>query len=71
MINLISNNFVIIFVNLFCSVLLDFVKEFNNKADILLERLRTMADGKTSINLFEELNKATLDAIANVNMFFI
>ena len=32
-----------------------------------MERLRTMADGKTSIKLFTEINHATLDAIAHVN----
>lgn len=31
-----------------------------------MERLRSLADGKTSIQLFKEINHATLDAIALV-----
>ena len=52
------------------SVLVSFVGQFNNKADILMERLRTMADGRTSIQLFTEINHATLDAIAFVSFLF-
>lgn len=33
---------------------------------MLMERLRSMADGKTMINLLNELNHTTLDAIAQV-----
>jgi hypothetical protein len=40
-----------------------FVGQFNQKADNLMDRLRTMADGKTSIRLFDELNSVTLDAV--------
>lgn len=47
---------------------MNFVSQFNSKADILLDRLKTMADGKTLINLFDEVNHATLDAIANVRL---
>jgi hypothetical protein len=43
-----------------------FIKEFNSNGDILLEKLRGMADGKTQITLLRELNNATLDIIANV-----
>ena len=43
---------------------MSFVTQFNTKADSLMERLRTMADGKTPITLFTEINQATLDAIA-------
>lgn len=41
--------------------------DFNAKGDILIERLRTIADGKTTIQLFNEINHATLDVIASVN----
>jgi hypothetical protein len=40
-----------------------FVEQFNQKADQLMDRLRTMADGETSIRLFDEFNGATLDAV--------
>ena len=43
-----------------------FVNQFNTKADMLMDRLRTLADGKTIVNLFTEINHATLDAIAQV-----
>ena len=43
-----------------------FVNQFNTKADMLMDRLRNMADGKTRIRLFTEFNHATLDAIAQV-----
>ena len=48
-------------------ILMTFVEQFNSKADILMERLRSMADGKTQILLFKEINHATLDAIALVS----
>jgi hypothetical protein len=37
--------------------------QFDQKAEILFERLRSMADGKTSVKLFTEFNHATLDAV--------
>ena len=40
--------------------------EFNSKGDILMERLRSIADGKQTITLLKELNRATLEAIASV-----
>jgi hypothetical protein len=43
-----------------------FVNQFNSKADILMEKLRKFADGKTQVELLKEFNKATLDAIAQV-----
>jgi hypothetical protein len=46
-----------------------FVKHFNSKVDILLERLRLLADGKTLITLSNELNHLTLDAISIVFYF--
>jgi hypothetical protein len=47
---------------------MNFVGQFNQKADLLLERLRTLANGRILINLFAEFNHATLDA---VNFFFL
>ena len=45
---------------------MSFVDQFNVKANSLMERFRSMADGKQIINLFTEFNHATLDAIAQV-----
>ena len=44
-----------------------FVDHFNQVTNTLTEKLRSKADGKTIINLFNELNRTTLDAIALVN----
>lgn len=46
-----------------------FVKQFNSIANTLLEKLRQTADGKTIVPLFNEFNRATLDAIAMVSYF--
>ncbi len=46
-----------------------FIDQFNTKSDILMDRLAKFADGKTIINLFTEINHATLDAIAQVLRF--
>ena len=43
------------------------MQEFNSTADLLIERLRNMADGKTSILLYNEISRATMDMIANVS----
>ncbi len=43
-----------------------FIDQFNDKAEILMERLRSLADGKTTISLLDEFNNITLDAIAKV-----
>ena len=43
-----------------------FVDHFNQITDVLNDKLRTMADGKTVVHLFNEINRATLDAIALV-----
>ena len=45
-----------------------FVGQFNLKADMLMERLRSFADGKTPVGLAKELNHSTLDAIAQVSL---
>ena len=43
-----------------------FIDEFNNQGDLLLEKLRSMADGKTHVVMLDEFNHATLDDIATV-----
>nr|UOU03247.1 cytochrome P450 3049F1 [Brachionus rubens] len=48
------------------SFLHDSVNELNSKIDILLLRLRSLADGKTKITLFNEINHVALDIIASV-----
>ena len=45
------------------------LEEFNIKADLLMERFRILADGKTVVTLFNEINRAALDIIASVNLF--
>lgn len=55
-------------------VLLNCLKEFNNKTDILTQKLRPLADGKTRISLYKEINRLTLDIISSVlqqNIYFI
>jgi hypothetical protein len=42
------------------------MNEFNTKGDILMDRLRSIADGKTTVTLLTEFNHATLEAIASV-----
>ena len=56
-----------IFFSFHFSVLMSFIIHFNTKADILMERLRSLADGKTVFQLFPELNHITLDAISVVS----
>lgn len=34
---------------------------------MVMDRLRSFSDGKTLVNLFSEINHATLDAIAQVS----
>ena len=46
-----------------------FFDQFNSKADILTEKLRAKADGKTVITLLDEFNRVALDAIAQVFEF--
>lgn len=48
---------------------MNFVEQLNTKADVLIEKLSKMADGHTVVNLFNEINRATLDAIALVSGF--
>lgn len=49
------------------SVLVTFVDHFNQIVNTLSEKLRAKANGKTVVGLMEELNRATLDAIAIVS----
>jgi cholesterol 24(S)-hydroxylase len=44
----------------------EYLKQFNHQGDILMEKLRSLADGKTQVTMFKYLNRATLDVIANV-----
>ena len=45
------------------------LKEFNTKADVLIENLRLIADGKAAISLQEKFNRTALDIIANVRIY--
>lgn len=47
-----------------------FVTQFNSIADVLMDNLRLKADGKTLVSLLNEMNRATLDAIALVRLFY-
>ena len=40
--------------------------QFNASGDLLVEQLSKMADGHTEVNLLDEINRITLDAIAKV-----
>lgn len=51
----------------FKRILMTFIDHFNQITSVLTEKLRNMADGKTVVSLFSEINRATLDAIALVN----
>jgi hypothetical protein len=48
------------------SVLQTFLSHFNQIVDNLSDKFRNFTDGETTVNLFNELNRATLDAIAVV-----
>jgi hypothetical protein len=50
-------------------VLEAFIDQFNIKADILMERLRSMADGRTVVVLINELNSIALEALVQVGFF--
>lgn len=50
---------------------MDFVVQFNSKADILMDKLSKLADENKQIDLFDEMNHATLDAIALVNIIYL
>ena len=42
------------------------VKEFNDKGDILMEKFRSLADGKTLVTFHSEINRFALDVISSV-----
>lgn len=48
-----------------------FVGQFNQISNNVAEKFRSKADGKTIIHLFNEINRATLDAIALVCQYII
>nr|UOU03258.1 cytochrome P450 3049A1 [Brachionus rubens] len=48
------------------NVLMKCMKEFDDKNNVLMEKLRTLADGKTVVTLFTEINKFALDVIAAI-----
>ena len=50
---------------------MSFIGQFNSISDSLIEKLTKYADGQTPINLFNEINQATLDAIALVSLIFL
>jgi hypothetical protein len=64
--NLVRNVF---FFYLIQRILMHSLEEFNLKSDLLMERFRSLADGKTVVTLFNEINRAALDIIASVNLF--
>lgn len=47
-------------------VLASFIDEYNTKGDMLLEKIRSIADGKKEIIMLDEFNHAALDVIATV-----
>ena len=47
------------------------VKEFNDKGDILMEKFRSLADGKTLVTFYSEINRFALDVISSVIFFFV
>nr|QVK45600.1 cytochrome P450 [Brachionus paranguensis] len=48
------------------NILLNSIDELNSKIDMLMIRLRSLADGKTRINFLKEISHAALDIIANI-----
>ena len=42
--------------------------QFNFSADVLVNRLVTMADGKTEVAMLDEFNRLTLDVVAKVHI---
>ena len=40
--------------------------QFNFSADVLVERLTKMADGKTEVAMLDEFNRLTLDVVCKV-----
>lgn len=42
------------------------MKEFNEKGNILMQKLRHLADGETIVHIGKEMNAIALDIIASV-----
>ena len=42
---------------------------FNKSVNIMIGKFRTLADGKTTINMLDEMHKVALDVIAKVVYF--
>ena len=42
------------------------MSSFNSTANLLLEHLGTMADGKTEVCMFDQFSRAALDVICKV-----
>ena len=51
---------------LFHRYLKSLIPNFNKSADILIGKLRSFADGKTTVNMMDEMHKVALDVIAKV-----
>lgn len=46
--------------------LVGFINEFNFTSNSFLEKIRSLADGKTSVNMLDQFNLITLDIISHV-----
>jgi hypothetical protein len=46
------------------------LNQINQQSDFLIEKLRTVADGDQVVSLFDYLNLATIDVIANVKIVY-
>lgn len=62
-----SNLYSTIMKQLFSSHFNFWMKEINEKCDILMERFRLMADGKTLVTFYDELSNFALDTISSVS----
>nr|ARQ84122.1 cytochrome P450 [Brachionus plicatilis] len=52
------------------NILKTFFDDFNEKSNLLMEKLRSKPDGKTLVTMFPELNKFALDIISSVAFGF-
>lgn len=48
------------------NVLINSMADFNDKTNILMEKLRSKANGKTIVSMNTEINKFALDIISSV-----
>ncbi|KAH3872659.1 hypothetical protein DPMN_035879 [Dreissena polymorpha] len=49
-------------------ILNDFVSVFNDQSKVLLEKMRGLADGKTTVNVFNDITLCALDIICETAM---